>query len=406
MKRKGAVSYLGSLYGVMRSSGKKITAEELKALRERLKKSPETKIGYAAFSAVIAGALLLCACGRSGAYVSATAEPSKGINIETFSERSETSASEPAESETEYEYLPLPETAPPETAEAAEGFEFPEEFYQEINAVIEKYQLNEGCDGTEECACEPEYEVADQDGNIIIPRKKTLSVYFCDLESGYEYTLNPGAHYPVASTVKIPFCELIYQRIESGGIDPETVLTYEPRHYFEGTGEIVKGEFGQQFTVSELLTLAITLSDNVAYEMLKDLLPWKDFSDYLSANGCTHETDIRQSKQKICCESAGVYGKLLAGYLRSDGEYSEKFGEDLQNTRQAMIVSSYPMYRKYGWAGFSFHDIAYIDAPRPYVLAILSNLENEQNADVVIFKEISEIIERYSQGFGSAGEEF
>lgn len=212
-----------------------------------------------------------------------------------------------------------------------------------------------------------------------------------------EFSLNPGAHYPVASTVKIPFCAYIFMQAEGGAIDLEEIRTYEQRHYFEGTGEIVKGDFGQQFSVRELLRLAITVSDNVAYEMLKDLVPWADFGEFLNINGCTHETDYRQSKQKICCESAGVYGKIMAGYLRGGGEYSAEFGNDLLNTRMPMIVSEYPTYRKYGWAGYSFHDIAYVDAPRPYILAILTNFENEGYVDIPIFKEISGLVEKYSQ---------
>ena len=53
------------------------------------------------------------------------------------------------------------------------------------------------------------------------------------------------------------------------------------------------------------------------------------------------------------------------------------------------------MYRKYGWAGFSFHDVAFVNAPRPYLLAILSNLENTDNTDLVVFRDISKLIEKY-----------
>lgn len=283
----------------------------------------------------------------------------------------------------------------PEIQSAGE-YEFPQEFYDKLSEILSENGLNPDCDGSYECSCEPEKEETDSEGNVTEPRKKALSIYFKDISSGGEFILNPGAHYPIASTVKIPFCVLIYKKIESGEIDPEQVLVYEKRHYFEGTGEIVKGDFGQEFTVAELLELAITVSDNVAYEMLKDLVSWDEFSEYLSENGCSHPEDIRKSKQKICCESAGAYGRVLSEYLTSDGEYVEKFKEDLLNTRLKMIVSSYPVYRKYGWAGFSFHDIAYVDAPKPYILAILSNLENNDNEDLDIFRDISELFEEYT----------
>lgn len=348
----------------------------------------------AGIATLISGALILTGCGSAGSFApetAATATPGEVV-IETF-------ATLPKDESTEPETIPAmtPEnifTSEPEP-EYHEEFEFPEEFYSELDGLIQKYGLNEGCDGTVNCSCAPEYETYDEEGNVVIPRAKTLSIYFKDLRSGFEFTLNPGAHYPVASTVKAPFCTLIRKKIDDGEIDPEQVLTYEPRHYFEGTGEIVKGDFGQQFTVSQLLELTVTKSDNVAYEMLKDLVDWQDLSALLTEYGCTHEQDIRQSKQKICPESAGAYCRIMYDYLKTESPEAEKFGADLQSTNLRMITSDYPVYRKYGWAGFSFHDVAFVDAPRPYLLAILSNLENTDNTDLVVFRDISRLIEKY-----------
>lgn len=343
--------------------------------------------------------ILLCAC--RGVGVSMPKETSKReITVETFGTTSQAQSSEtdytPTHTIPSFDSEPAV-TDPVPVPEFIEEFEFPEEFYTRMDELLLKYGLNEECDNTLDCTCRPEYEILDEEGNVIEPRKKSVSIYFYDINSGFEYVLNPGAHYPIASTVKIPFCTLIYERIASGELDPETVLTYEERHYFEGTGEIVLGEFGQEYTVSQLLTLAITISDNVAYEMLRDVLNWDDFSQYLTENGCTHEKDIARWKTKICTESAGAYGRILANFLRSDSEYAETFKTDLLNTRLKMLVSDYPIYRKYGWAGYSFHDIAYVEAPRPYILAVLSNLENEENADLVVFRDISRLIEEYSQ---------
>lgn len=346
-------------------------------------------------AALLLGSLLLYACGSAGAYrnESKNTGGSFSVIIETFQapNQEETELST-ASQEFSYETITAEESKPI----YRETFSFPEEFYIELDGLIEKYGLNQGCDGTLECGCLPENETYDEEGNVITARKKTLSLYFMDLNSGFEYELNPGAHYPVASTVKVPFCTFIYRKIDAGEIDPKQVLTYEPRHYFEGTGKIVKGEFGQQFTVSELLELTITNSDNVAYEMLKDLITWQEFSDFLAENGCNHEQDIRQSKQKICTQSAGVYCKIMHDYLKSGG-CAETFGDDLQTANLRMISSNYPVYRKYGWAGFSFHDVAFVDAPRPYLLAIMSNLENIDNSDLPVFRDISMLVEKYSQ---------
>lgn len=350
-------------------------------------------IGLAAAAICI---IMLASCRGADIAVSGGEPPAREVTIETFG-----TVSSSEETEEETIGTSLQSQIPPSEAESAEEpaeeFSLPEEFYAEMDRIVEEYGLNPGCDNSEECSCNPEYETYDEEGNVIEARSKTVSVYYKDLKSGFEYKLNPGAHYPIASTVKIPFCTLIWREIDEGIIDPEKVLTYEQRHYFGGTGVIIEGDFGQQFTVRELLGLAITRSDNIAYEMLKDLVSWSDFSAFLTNYGCSHEQDVRQSKQKICVESAAAYAQILAEYLTRGTAGAEQFKEDLSNTRLKMITSSYPMYRKYGWAGFSFHDIAFIDAPRPYVLAILSNLEGESQSDYKLFREISELVEKYTQ---------
>ena len=285
-----------------------------------------------------------------------------------------------------------------EAFEPQTGFLLPEEFFVRLEEIFERYQINQNCDPTQSpCGCTPEYEQVDEDGNIVTPRDRVVSIYFLDADSGYELEINSGVHFPIASTVKIPFCTLIYQKLTDELIDPDTILTYEKRHYFGGTGVIVKGDYGQQFTVTELLKLAITESDNVAYEMLKDLVSWEEFGEFLAANGCTHPEDLRSRQQKICTESAGAYGRILMDFLTGDSPYVEDFKADLKITKNKMIKSHYPFYRKYGWTQFAFHDIAYVDAPHPYVLAILTNLEGEDNSDYEMYKEISYLFEEYSQ---------
>lgn len=277
-------------------------------------------------------------------------------------------------------------------------FAFPEEFYTELEALFEEYSINRNCDGDPiSCTCNPEYERLDADGNVIVPRDRCMSVYFLDIESGYEMSINTGVHYPVASVVKIPFCNMIYRKITDGVIDPDFELTYEKRHYFHGTGIVNQGEFGDVYTVSQLLKLAITESDNTAYEMLKDLVSWDDFCEYCRDIGYTHEEDLRKLKQKLCIESASAAGRDMADFLRSDSAYVDTYKYDLTHTKNRMIKSSYTVYRKYGWTNFAFHDVAYVDAPHPYVLIILSNLEGEEKPDYTLFASVTALVEKYSQ---------
>lgn len=277
-------------------------------------------------------------------------------------------------------------------------FAFPEEFYSELKALFAEYSINRNCDGDPiSCTCNPEYEQVDADGNITTPRDRCMSVYFLDIESGYEMSVNTGVHYPVASVVKIPFCNMIYRKLANGEIDPDFEITYEKRHQFHGTGVVNKGNYGDVYTVSQLLKLAITESDNTAYEMLKDLVSWDEFVEYCQDIGYTHEQDLRKLKQKLCVESASAAGRDMADFITSDSEYVDTYKYDLTHTKNRMIKSSYTVYRKYGWTNFAFHDVAYVDAPHPYVLVILSNLEGEDKSDYRLFASVTALVEKYSQ---------
>ncbi len=363
-------------------------------------------------AAAVIALSIFCGCQKisSDAPGSSSSE-SREVTIHTSKAEESATPSESASTSPEYtpsapsdslqtEYATVASQDAVEDIPPARELVLPEGFDQRMSELMAKYNCNQSCDpAAVPCGCQPELEATmDKDGNIITPRDRVVSIYYLDIESGLEYTLNSTVHYPVASTIKIPFVVYIYRKIDNGEIDPETVLTYEERHHFGGTGVIVKGEYGQQYTVAQLLELAITRSDNVAYEMLKDLTTWADFEEFLKQIGMTHEEDVRKSKQKICTESAGADGRLLAQYLTSGSQSVEALKEDLLETRIKMIRSHYPVYRKYGWTNFSFHDIAYVDAPHPYVLAVLTNLDGAEDDVYAMFREISYIFEELGNG--------
>ncbi|MCD8107558.1 MAG: class A beta-lactamase-related serine hydrolase [Oscillospiraceae bacterium] len=348
-------------------------------------------------SVAVIVSLLFCACGRTE---TATEESEVTIytteaTVATTTEATTTTEAATTEATTVTEATTTVATTEEEPEPEVISISFPDEFFTKLQEIFDRYGINQNCDGDEEnCTCDIYNETTDEEGNVT--REKVASIYYMDLETGYSFEINSGVHYPVASCVKIPFVVYLYEKIAAGEIDGETVLTYEKRHYMGGTGIIQNGEVGDQYTVMELLELSIIRSDNIAFEMLKDLVDWDEFAGYCEEYGCTHTEDTRLTQEKICTESAGAYARILAQFLESDNPYVETFKSHLAITRIPMIKSSYTIYRKYGWSQYAFHDIAYIEAEHPYVLAILTNLEGEENSDYSFYEEVSYLIEEYS----------
>ncbi len=316
-----------------------------------------------------------------------TTEPTEETVLSTTEPTTETTT-EAAASETTVTTTETSATEVTEPVLAQPVFDF--DFYERLEALFAKYDINRKEN------IEPEKEIKDANGNVTVPRDKCVSVYYYDIDTGYELYINEGVHYPVASVVKIPFCTMIYEKITAGDIDPDMLMTYEARHKFHGTGVVNKGKYGDQYTVRELLKLSVTESDNTAYEMLKDLVTWADFEKYMQERGCTHPEDTRAKKQKVCLESAGSWGRIMAEYLRSESLLVDEFKYDLTHTKNRMIKSGYTVYRKYGWTQYAFHDIAYVDAPHPYVLAVLTNLEGEAREDYAFYSSLSLLVEEYA----------
>ena len=343
-------------------------------------------------SVVLIASLLFCACGR----MELETEESEITIYTTEAPVVTTTEATTTEVTTTIEVTTTEATTTEEEPEPVViSISFPDEFFTELQEIFDRYGVNQNCDGDEEdCSCDIYNETTDEDGNVT--REKVVSIYYMDLETGYSFEINSGVHYPVASCVKIPLVVYLYEKLAAGEIDGDTVLTYESRHYMAGTGIIQDGEVGDQYTVMELLELSVIRSDNIAYQMLKDLISWDEFAEYCQSYGCTHEIDTRLTQEKICTESAGAYARILAQFLESDNPYVDTFKSHLAITRIPMIKSSYTLYRKYGWTNYAFHDIAYVEAPHPYVLAILTNLEGEESSDYSLYSEISYLIEEYA----------
>ena len=72
---------------------------------------------------------------------------------------------------------------------------------------------------------------------------------------------------------------------------------------------LLRQRFRTEFTIRELLKLAIVKSDNAAFQMLKDLCDYSDFEEFLLQNGVIHSECRRQYGTKICAQDAIAYGK-------------------------------------------------------------------------------------------------
>jgi beta-lactamase class A len=89
-----------------------------------------------------------------------------------------------------------------------------------------------------------------------------------DLNTGLTTSVNAGAQMPAASTIKVPVMVEVFKRLAHGDFDLNRTVTLQQSDKDWGWGDLSDARKGSKYTVSRLLTLMITESDNTATNML------------------------------------------------------------------------------------------------------------------------------------------
>jgi beta-lactamase class A len=94
--------------------------------------------------------------------------------------------------------------------------------------------------------------------------------------SGASVDLGSAAVVPAASTIKIPMLIALFQQIDRGEIKIDEQLTLQKSMLAAGSGSLAKSPVGSKFSVQEVATKMIAISDNTAANLLLDRLGGKD----------------------------------------------------------------------------------------------------------------------------------
>ena len=224
----------------------------------------------------------------------------------------------------------------------------------------------------------------------------SVSVYYENLESGYIYTHNASKTYFGASAIKGPYALWVYLLAENGNADLSTIYTYTSADHWGGSGVIQRMPFGSTFSGSELLGLALSESDNIAFRMLvRKIHGVSGFRDWVEEIGGDPSLVHTVTYSRLTANEAGNFAREMHRYIESDGKYSEEFRQHLLNNRYQFVTSDHRVASKSGWAEGAYHDIAIVYSPSPYSLIIMSEGTGGA-ADRRIYRDISEAFQSFN----------
>lgn len=203
--------------------------------------------------------------------------------------------------------------------------------------------------------------------------KDRVAVYYYNLNTNEEYSLNKDMQFVAASLKKIPLAMQIGDKLNSGEISLLDTVAYNYDLDFQGGTGILQNEenIGER-TIEELLTLSITYSDNIAYNMLNRLCN-NTLIDYINTI-VSEKVEVEPYVKFSATQSFEILYKLYSNKdvnpyysqiieLMKSTDFKEMTDKYLPEGTVAHKIGSYYRY---------YHDAAIISGKDPYILVVLT----------------------------------
>ncbi len=244
-----------------------------------------------------------------------------------------------------------------------------------------------------------------------------------DLTTGYTTAINANAAMPAASTIKIPVMVEVFRQLELGRFDLNTRVTLLARDRDWGSGWLCDAPVGSTYSVSHLLKLMITVSDNTAANMLIRLVGRGNVNAAMHELGLDH-TELASyiytqhySIRRTLRTSPADMVRLLT--LMARGELVDAWSsramiailEDQQiNTLlPEPLPEGIPIAHKTGSFDDTLDDVGIVYAhPAPYVIAVMTTDLPTLSAGRTFIHHISKLafgdIERFAAWRAESGD--
>lgn len=186
-------------------------------------------------------------------------------------------------------------------------------------------------------------EIASYDG--------TMSVYADDLK-GTVIRIGAEEKFETASTIKTYILACLFDQVEQGKASLEDMLTYEKKHFVDGSGVLRSLDFGASLRVKDVATLMIIVSDNVATNMIIDYLGIDTINHCIQKLGCKdtvlhNPIDFERYRQlgtSTPADYASLFTRMVKGGLISE-ESDKKMIEILKKQHyNSMLTKSLPPF--------------------------------------------------------------
>lgn len=211
------------------------------------------------------------------------------------------------------------------------------------------------------------------------------SVFYEDLITGFTYSFKSTTVYYGCSLIKLVDAIYLINKAIDGviNLDTETV-TYEEKYVKPYSSGLEKRKFGEKVSLRDLITYAISVSDNSAHLMLLDYIGFSNLKAYGQSLGAKVILTGGDNFGNQTAEDMNIYLKEAYRIITENEEYGSFLKNIMDNNeRNAFNTNTIKIYHKYGSYGDNYHDVGLSLEDYPYAISILTLHENSGYKEVV-----------------------
>lgn len=225
---------------------------------------------------------------------------------------------------------------------------------------------------------QPDYEVLRRGMLAFVKQQPAaFGVYFADVNASASFGIDENKPFPAASTVKLPVVLYLNTLAAEGKIDWRERIPYQPATDFQNGCGVLRyhAREGDAFSLRTLATLAITLSDNIAYRMILRRLGRERVARFMRSLG--GRTVFPRGQNVTTAADMGAYLWGLLDFTARHSRPGERFLDDLAHTIYHLgLPGELPertlVAHKEGEIEGVANDVGIVFGERPYILAVLT----------------------------------
>lgn len=235
----------------------------------------------------------------------------------------------------------------------------------------------------------------------------TYGIYFKDLASGEEFGINEKISIPPASTIKLPVVLYLYEQVAAGKLDWRDRVHYNKNtDYQGGAGDLQhRARHGDSYSLRCLATISITLSDNIAHNMLVRHLGYDQVMQFIKKLG--PDTTRPFGSASTTARDMGAFVEEIIKFTRREPESGGRLLNDLAHTIYHVglpgeLPPKLVVAHKEGSINGVATDVGIVFSHRPYILVVLSQGIPDEDTGFKRIAELSRIIYDYQQHYPAA----